>query len=71
MKENILKLKGANMDIDLTTDPKNISWKQNKCPWNEKENTNIHKCAVKNISICDYFRGIEESDIVLCKYSKK
>lgn len=68
MEENILKLKGANMDIDLTTNPEDISWKQNECPWNKQENTNIHKCAVKNISICDYFYGIENPDIVLCKH---
>lgn len=68
MENKNLKLKGANMDIDLTTNPENISWKQSKCPWNEKENTNIHKCAIKNISICHYFNGIEEPDIVLCKY---
>ena len=45
----IKKLNGANMDIDLATDSKNISWAQDKCPWNEKENTNEHKCAVKNV----------------------
>jgi hypothetical protein len=64
------KLKGANMDIDLTSS-KNISWKQDQCPWNKAGNTNEHKCAVKNISICDYFCGIEPFDIVLCGYSKK
>lgn len=69
--DKILKLKGANMDIDLTSSPNDINWEQNKCPWNEKENANIHKCAVKNISICDYFEGIENPDIVLCKYPKK
>ena len=52
------KLKGANMDIDLTTE-KDISWKQDKCPWNQAEKTNEHKCAVKNVSICKYFKGIE------------
>lgn len=67
----ILKLKGANMDIDLTTNQKKISWKQNECPWNKEENTKKHKCAVKNISICDYFRGIEPVDIVVCAYQLK
>jgi len=57
MKE-LLKLGGANMDIDLTSDSDKIDWKQEKCPWNKKENTNKHKCAVKNISICKYFKGI-------------
>ena len=41
-------LDGANMDIDLVSEDK-TSWKQMKCPWNEAENVNIHKCAVKNI----------------------
>lgn len=67
----LLKLKGANIDIDLTSDERDIHWKQNKCPWNETEKTNFHKCAVKNISICGYFAGIEYPDIVLCKYPKK
>ena len=71
-KNKIIKnLDGANMDIDLTTESKNISWKQDKCPWNEVENTNKHKCAVKNISICPYFCGIEYLDNVLCCYPYK
>ena len=49
--EFIRKLDGANMDIDLASDEKDISWKQDQCPWNKFENTNEHKCAVKNISI--------------------
>jgi hypothetical protein len=60
-------LDGANMDIDLTSEDK-TSWTQNKCPWNESEKTDIHKCAVKNISICHYFCGIEYLDNVLCCY---
>jgi len=64
------QLKGANMDIDLTTQ-KDVSWKQDKCPWNEEENTNKHKCAVKNVSICKYFKGIKKPDIVLCCYDEK
>ena len=64
------QLKGANMDINLTTQ-KDISWKQDKCPWNEEENTNEHKCAVKNVSICKYFRGIKKPDIVLCGYDSR
>ena len=49
------ELKGANMDIDLTTSQEDIEWKQDKCPWNETDGTKEHKCAVKNISICKYF----------------
>lgn len=59
------------MDIDLTSNPDDISWNQEKCPWNEAENTNEHKCALKNISICKYFGGIEPLDTVLCDYPNK
>ena len=68
MAETIRKLSGANMDIDLTTPQDQIDWQQAQCPWNLAENGNSHKCAVKNISICTYFRGIEPLDIVLCSY---
>lgn len=63
-------LDGANMDIDLVSEDK-TSWKQTKCPWNEAEKTNSHKCAVKNVSICDYFCGIEYLDNVICCYPDK
>ncbi|MBI2047287.1 hypothetical protein HYT26_03960 [Candidatus Pacearchaeota archaeon] len=69
--EKIRELKGANMDIDLTTAMGKIHWKQDKCPWNSAEDTNEHRCAVKNISICRYFRGIKPLDIVLCAYPEK
>lgn len=69
--EKIIELDGANMDIDLMTNPNGISWKQDKCPWNIAENTNEHKCAIKNISICKYFRGIKSKDFVLCAYQDK
>ena len=65
------KLKGANMDIDLASDSKDIDWKQDKCPWNKAEGTNEHKCAVKNISMCPYFCGIEYLDTVICCYPDK
>lgn len=68
--KNYLQLKGANMDIDLVSDSKKIHWEQYKCPWNKKEKTKNHKCAVKNISICKYFEGIEYPDVVLCNYGK-
>ncbi len=67
MEKIIKKLDGANMDIDLST-KQDLSWKQDRCPWNETEGTNEHKCAVKNVSICQYFRGIEYLDTVLCCY---
>ena len=69
MKKTI-KLKGANMDIDLVSG-KDISWEQDECPWNKAEGNCNHKCAVKNTSICDYFEGIEEPDTVLCSYPQK
>jgi len=56
------------MDIDLATPKENIAWAQDRCPWNVAENTDIHKCAVKNVSICPYFRGVEYLDTVLCCY---
>ena len=68
MKELIRKLKGANMDIDLATPEGVISWEQDECPWNEAEKTGQHKCAVKNISICRYFCGVEYLDTLLCCY---
>jgi len=71
MKSKITKLKGANMDIDLVSQKKKIHWKQNACPWNLKEKTKKHKCAVKNISICPYFCGIEYLDTLLCCYPNK
>lgn len=63
-------LDGANMDIDLTSEDK-TSWKQTKCPWNEAEGTNQHKCAIKNVSICPHFCGIEYLDNVICCYPDK
>jgi hypothetical protein len=64
----IRKLDGANMDIDLVTNKNKIDWKQDKCPWNESEGTSEHKCAIKNISICKYFCGIEYLDNIMCCY---
>lgn len=68
MDKLIRKLNGANMDIDLATPAGKVSWEQDKCPWNEAEKTDEHKCAVKNVSICRYFRGVEYVDTLLCCY---
>ena len=65
------KLRGANMDIDLTTPAGEIEWKQDVCPWNQAEGVDTHHCAVKNVSICEYFRGIEALDTVLCSFPEK
>jgi hypothetical protein len=70
-QDKVRELKGANMDIDLTTPKEKINWNQDKCPWNIAENTKDHKCAIKNISICKYFRGIKPIDIVLCAFPVK
>ena len=64
----IRKLSGANMDIDLTTPRNKIDWEQDQCPWNLAEGNSQHRCAVKNISICPYFKGVEYLDIILCSY---
>lgn len=68
MDTMIRRLDGANMDIYLTTPQGLIPWEQDRCPWNEAEGTDHHKCAVKNVSICPYFCGIEYLDNVLCCY---
>jgi hypothetical protein len=68
MTSPIQKLKGANMDIDLATPQAEIAWEQEKCPWNAAETTTRHRCAVKNISICPYFCGVEYLDTLLCCY---
>lgn len=68
MDKLIHKLHGANMDIDLATPQGMITWEQAKCPWNVAEETDEHKCAVKNISICQYFCGVEYQDTLLCSY---
>ena len=68
MANNLRRLSGANMDIDLSTPGENIAWEQDACPWNVAEKTDEHRCAHKNVSICPYFCGIEYLDIVLCSY---
>ena len=67
----IHKLNGANMDIDLATPPGKIEWRQDGCPWNMAEGVQSHRCAVKDISICPYFCGIEYLDTVLCCYPEE
>lgn len=64
----IHRLRGANMDIDLATPAGQIQWEQQTCPWNAAEGTNEHRCAVKNVSLCPYFRGVEYMDTLLCCY---
>ena len=71
MNEQIRRFRGANMDIDLVTPRGEISWEQDRCPWNEAEHTDKHRCAVKNVSICQYFRGVEYLDTLLCCYPEE
>jgi hypothetical protein len=68
MNTIVRKLAGANMDIDLATPAGVIAWEQEQCPWNQAEGTDEHRCAVKNISICRFFCGVEFLDTVLCCY---
>jgi hypothetical protein len=68
MNPIIQKLHGANIDVDMATPKEKISWKQDQCPWNADEHTCEHHCAVKNISICPYFCGVEYLDTLLCCY---
>jgi hypothetical protein len=68
MESVIRRLAGANMDIDLATPKERITWEQDSCPWNDAEKTREHKCAVKNVSICRYFCGVEYLDRLLCCY---
>jgi hypothetical protein len=65
---SIEKLHGANMDIDLASPSGSIAWQQDACPWNRAEGTQAHRCAVKNVSICAYFCGVEYLDTLLCCY---
>ena len=68
MDHMIQKLRGANIDVDMATPQEKIAWKQDQCPWNADEHTCEHRCAVKNISICPYFCGVEYLDTLLCCY---
>ncbi len=67
------KLKGGNLDLDLCSGD-SVPWKQDPCPWNESEKADIHKCAVKNTSICPFFAGLGDGnvlDTVLCTFPEK
>jgi hypothetical protein len=68
MDGKIHRLSGANMDIDLATPAGQIAWQQEACPWNAAEAVNLHRCALKNVSICPYFCGVEYLDVLLCSY---
>jgi len=67
---NLKKLKGANMGIDLIPNP-DLSWEQDECPWNVAESTKEHRCAVKDVSLCPHFGGVEYPDTLLCSYPEK
>jgi ribosomal protein S18 acetylase RimI-like enzyme len=65
---NLLKLSGANMDIDLASPEGQIEWDQDQCPWNLEGGKDIHHCAIKDTSICLYFCGVEYLDVIKCSY---
>ena len=70
MSDPIHELRGGNMDIDLI--PKaDLKWRQEPCPWNVADGSDEHKCAVKDTSICRYFKGIKPVDRVLCTYPQQ
>ena len=56
------------MDVDLVSSDDQIGWIRDPCPWITAEDTTKHICAVKAVSICPYFTGIEYLDKVLCCY---
>lgn len=64
MNDQVKKLMGSNMDIDFS----NADFGNSVCPWNAAEKTDSHKCAIKNVSICKYFCGVQYLDSVLCSY---
>ncbi len=64
MENRIKKYIGANMDIDFSSP----DFGNSQCPWNIADNTQEHKCAVKDTSICKYFCGVQYLDSVLCSY---
>ena len=64
MDSRIKKLIGSNMDIDFS----NADFGNSQCPWNNDDKSTQHKCAVKNVSICKYFCGVQYLDTVLCSY---
>jgi hypothetical protein len=53
------------MDIDLTSPAGVTDWQQDRCPRHEDAGVSEHRCAVKHVSICPCFRGIEPLDTVL------
>ena len=68
MNPKVRQLKGGHLgDIDLTSQS-DVGWEQSKCPWNEAEGVNSHKCTVKYTSICKYFCGVKYLDSILCSY---
>jgi len=69
MQTTLQRLRGANMDIDLATPAGDIPWAQDACPWNRAEGVSTHRCAVKNVSICPYFHGVEPLDTLLCAFT--
>ncbi len=67
------EIKEANLQIDVLPD-KDHRWKQDKCPWNnikDPKDKGKHKCAVKGVSICKYFKGVKDLDTVICAFPEE
>ena len=64
MTSKIKKLIGANMEIEISNSP----FGDSKCPWDNDDKSTEHKCAVKSVSICKYFCGVQYLDSILCSY---
>jgi len=57
------------VDIDLLQSAK-VSWSRDKSPWNVAEGVLSHKCAVKDVSLCRYFCGVDYPDKKRCAYGQ-
>ena len=61
------ELRAGNIDVNLLSNAE-IGWATDRCPWNEKEQTEEHVCCAANKQKCRYFQGIKRPDVVLCGY---
>jgi ectoine hydroxylase-related dioxygenase (phytanoyl-CoA dioxygenase family) len=64
------EFRAGHTDIDMLPDPA-IAWAQDRCPWNEEEGNEEHRCLVSGEHKCRYFQGMRRPDIVLCGYPQK
>lgn len=64
------ELRAGHVDVDLLPDP-GTGRGQERCPWNEEEGEDTHRCLVAGEHKCRYFQGMRRPDIVLCGYPQK